>query len=55
MINQILGHEKGTSESMQTYTHTIGIKALKDAVEHIKYHVDFSHLLDPEKNEYLRL
>ena len=53
VINQILGHEKGQSESMKTYTHSISVRALKDAVEEIKYHLDFSHLLDARINQYL--
>src|SRR5262249_94101 len=53
VINQLLGHEKGQSESMKTYTHTIDIKTLKEAVEHIKYHLDFSHLMDKKRNKYL--
>lgn len=55
VINQLLGHEKGSSESMQTYTHTISVKALKDAVEHIKYHVDFSHLQNERLNPYIKV
>ena len=53
VINQLLGHEKGTSESMQTYTHAINIKALKAAVEQIQYHIDLSHLMDKTVNRYL--
>ena len=52
VINQILGHEKGQSESMKTYTHSI--RAIKDAVEEIKYHIDFSNLLRADRNKWLR-
>lgn len=55
VINQLLGHEKGKSESMRTYAHTIHVKTLGEAVEHIKYHIDFKHLLDPKINKYLKL
>jgi hypothetical protein len=44
VINQILGHEKGKSETMTTYTHAINIRTLQSAIEEIKYHIDFSHL-----------
>lgn len=50
VINAILGHEKGKSESMKTYTHNISPKALQAAIEEIKYRIDFSHLKD---NRYL--
>ena len=53
VINQVLGHEKGQSESMKTYTHSISVRALKDAVEEIKFHLDFSHLFDPKINSWL--
>lgn len=53
VINQILGHEKGRSESMKTYTHGISVRALKDAVEEIKYHLDFAHLQNPDLNPWL--
>lgn len=49
-----LRNEKGSSESMNTYTHTISIKALKQAVDNIKYHIDFSHFLNPELNPWLK-
>ncbi len=53
VINQLLGHEKGQSETMKTYAHTISIKSLHEAVEHLKYHLDFSHLLNPKINKWV--
>lgn len=44
VINQILGHEKGKSETMTTYTHAINIRTLQGAIEEIRYRIDFSHL-----------
>jgi hypothetical protein len=45
VINQILGHEKGKSETMTTYTHAINIRTLQSAIEEIKYHLDFSQVV----------
>ena len=53
VINQLLGHEKGQSETMRTYAHTISIKSLHQAVEHITYHLDFSHLMDVKINRWM--
>lgn len=51
--NQLLGREKGQSETMKTYAHTISIKSLHQGVEHITYHLDFSHLMDGKINRWM--
>ncbi|HMO01470.1 MAG TPA: tyrosine-type recombinase/integrase [Oligoflexia bacterium] len=54
VINELLGHEKGRSETMQTYAHKINGKNLHEAVNQIKYMVNLDHLKNPRVNPYLR-
>lgn len=45
VLNKLLGHSYGDSETMKTYTHAISIKMLKSAVDKIQYRVSFKHLI----------
>jgi integrase len=54
VINQLLGHTKGSSETMKTYAHKIDVPTLKEAVDKITYMVNFDHLKDPKVNPYLK-
>ena len=49
VINKLLGHSYGDSETMKTYTHAINIKRLKEAVDKIEYRVSFRHLIRPKQ------